>query len=130
MEEGFSEQGYKVRDTYNAVMSSVRGSDSKLSEMIVEETSKCYQKAAEIGGSFQGHIDNLQSSADQSLTFVQTLISDVSDKHQRNYSSLCDRFNDLDSFVKIRAQENVAVRQQVNEIRTIPLIRGALNRGA
>merc|ERR1711990_49177 len=113
-----------------AIVDSIRVLDAKLRNIIAEESEKNERHVSELGTSFRGNFDALKTNAEESLTHVENLIADVSQKHQRNLSSVHDMLSDLENIVKIGSSEAAVVRDHANQIRSVPLIRGALSQYA
>lgn len=129
MEQNFDEHHSAIRDYHQTLASSIRALDSKLRDMIAEESGKNREEISELGSCFQGGLQTLRKSSDESFAHVQNLIATDSERHQRNYGPLRDKFSDLEKMVKDGSQAAAIVRQHVDELRSIPLIRGALSRG-
>jgi len=127
MEQGIKDQYHTISDNHHAQAGSIRILDSTLRSAFAEECSNHRAEVSEFCSSWKASLDALNNSSDDSFAYVKTLITDVSSKHQRNYSALCDRFSDLEGVVSEGSRESAIVRQRVNELRSVPLIRGALN---
>jgi ribosomal protein L29 len=130
LEDNIQEQTYKIKDNHSAIVDSIRVLDAKLRNIIAEESEKNDRQVSELGSSFRGNFDALKTNAEESLTHVENLIADVSQKHQRNLTSVHDMLSDLENIVKIGSSEVAVVRDHVNQIRSVPLIRGALSQCA